>query len=130
MSEACKDCKHYDGKYCDEDGKIHDRYDSCKDYAEQRMTKNNKTLDFSEVGLFHLDKMLTDNTISSISSFITLLNRLLKNNRSTLLVSLQEGTKCLVETFIKEIINQLPTYISKPLKSGRHYLCKDFSKYI
>ena len=46
MSEACKDCKHYDGKYCDEDGKIHDRYDSCKDYAEQRMTKNNKTLDF------------------------------------------------------------------------------------
>ena len=31
MSEACKDCKHYDGKYCDEDGKIHD---SCKDYAE------------------------------------------------------------------------------------------------
>ena len=34
MSEACKDCKHYDGKYCDEDGKIHDRYDSCEDYAE------------------------------------------------------------------------------------------------
>ena len=91
---------------------------------------HNKTLDFSEVGLFHLDKMLTDNTISSISSFITRLNRLLKNNRSTLLVSLQEGTKCLVETFIKEIINQLPTYISKPLKSGRHYLCQDFSKYI
>lgn len=91
---------------------------------------HNKTLDFSEVGLFHLDKMLNDDTISSISSFITRLNRLLKNNRSTLLVSLQEGTKCLAETFIKEIINQLPTYISKPLRRGRHYLCQDFSKYI
>lgn len=91
---------------------------------------HNKTLDFSEVVLFHLDKMLTDNTISSISAFVTQLNRLLKINRSTWLFSLQEGTKCIVETFIKEIVNQLPTYISKPLSRGRHYLCQDFSKYI
>ena len=63
MSEACKDCKHYDGKYCDEDGKIHDRYDSCKDYAEQRMTKNNKTLDFFARQSYNLIRQLIYNLI-------------------------------------------------------------------
>lgn len=106
---------------------------SCWQYTGESelllISYHNKTLDFSEVGLFHLDKMLTDDTISSISSFITRLNRLLKNNRSTFLISLQDGTKCVIETFIKEIINQLPTYICKPLSKGRHYICRDFSKY-
>ncbi len=34
MSDSCKDCKKYDGKYCEEDGKIHDKYDSCGDYED------------------------------------------------------------------------------------------------
>lgn len=32
MSDRCGNCSKYDGKYCDEDGKLHDSNDSCRDY--------------------------------------------------------------------------------------------------
>ena len=32
--DRCKDCKFYDGKYCDQDYKIHEPDDYCDDYED------------------------------------------------------------------------------------------------
>lgn len=86
-----------------------------------------KTLDFSEVGIFHLDTMLNDATISSVSSFITGLSRYFKHTKSITSIAACGAVKCIAKTVLEEIIDNIPTCVSRPLVRGRHYLCKDFS---
>lgn len=85
------------------------------------------TLDFSEVGIFHLDAMLDDGTISSVSSFITVLSRCAKRDNFVFDILVNEGVRCLAKSVIEEMVDSLPKYISKPLNRGKHYLCRDFS---
>ena len=89
---------------------------------------HDKMLDFSEVGVFHLDAMLNDRTISSVSSFITGLNRCIKRDNSVPGIMAGGAVKCATKTVIEEIIACIPSYISMPLSRGRHYLCKDLRR--
>lgn len=84
-------------------------------------------LDFSKVLAFHLDAMINDETISSVSSFITGLSRCVRLDNSVTGIAAQGAVKCMSKTVIDEMIDKIPTYISKPLSRGKHYLCKDFS---
>ncbi len=88
---------------------------------------HDERLDFSEVGVFHLDAMLNDGAISSVSSFITGLSRCVKHDNSVTGLAAREGIKCAAKTVVEEITDKLPRYISEPLKRGKHYLCKDYS---
>jgi len=84
-------------------------------------------LDFSEVAVFHLDAMMNDGTISSVSSFITGLSRCVKRDNSITSITTSGAVKCVSKTVIYEMMDKLPTYISKSLSRGKHYLCRDFS---
>ena len=88
---------------------------------------HDEMLDFSEVAVFHLDAMMNDGTISSVSSFITGLSRCAKRDNSVLGITARGAVKCASKTVIDEIMDKLPTYISKSLSRGKHYLCRDFS---
>lgn len=88
---------------------------------------HDEKLDFSKVAVFHLDAMLNDGTISSVSSFITGLSRCISRDNSVTSITTRGTVKCVTKTVIDEIIDKLPTYISKSLSRGKHYLCKDFS---
>lgn len=88
---------------------------------------HDEMLDFSEVAVFHLDAMMNDGTISSVSSFITGLSRCVKCDNSVPGITARGAVKCASKTVIDEIMDKLPTYISKSLSRGKHYLCRDFS---
>lgn len=88
---------------------------------------HDELLDFSEVGVFHLDAMLKDGTISSVSSFVTGLNRCVMQDNSVTGIIERGAEKCVMKAVIEEIIDSIPTYITKPLRKGKHYLCRDFS---
>lgn len=88
---------------------------------------HDEMLNFSKVGVFHLDAMLNDGTISSVSSFITGLSRCLKRDNSVTDITARGAVKCVAKTVIDEIMDKIPTYISKSLSKGKHYLCRDFS---
>lgn len=88
---------------------------------------HNEMLDFCEVAVFHLDAMMNDGTISSVSSFITGLSRCVKRDNSVPSITTRGAIKSVSKTVIDEIIDKLPTYISKSISRGKHYLCKDFS---
>lgn len=84
-------------------------------------------LDFSKVAVFHLDIMMDDGTISSVSSFITGLSRCVRLDNSVTSIAARGAVKCMSKTAIDEMIDKMPTYISKSLRRGKHYLCRDFS---
>lgn len=86
-----------------------------------------KKLDFSEVVIFNLDTMLNDGTISSVSNFVTELNRCVKRDNSVTSIATYEVVKCVAKVSIEEIIAKLPAYISKLLNKGKHYVKKDLS---
>ena len=88
---------------------------------------HDEMLDFSEVAVFHLDAMMNDGTISSVSNFITGLSRCVKRDNSVPGITARGAVKCASKTVIDEIMDKLPTYISKSLSRGKHYLCRDFS---
>lgn len=88
---------------------------------------HDEMLDFSGVAVFHLDAMMNDGTISSVSSFITGLSRCVKSDNSVTSITTSGAVKCVSKTVIDEIMDKLPTYISKSLSRGKHYLCRDFS---
>lgn len=88
---------------------------------------HDEMLDFSEVAVFHLDAMMNDGTISSVSSFITGLSRCVKRDNSVPGITARGAVKCASKTVIDEIMDKLPTYISKSLSREKHYLCRDFS---
>lgn len=84
-------------------------------------------LDFSNVAAFCLDVMLKDEAISSVSRFITDLSRIAKRNNAVKSIAVNGAAKCVTKTIVQETIDLLPKNISKSLKRGRHYICKDFS---
>ena len=88
---------------------------------------HDEMLDFSGVAVFHLDAMMNDGTISSVSSFITGLSRCVKRDNSVTGITARGVVKCVSKTVIDEIMDKTPTYISKSLSRGKHYLCRDFS---
>ena len=88
---------------------------------------HDEMLDFSGVAVFHLDAMMKDGTISSVSSFITGLSRCVKRDNSVSSITARGVVKCVSKTVIDEIMDKTPTYISKSLSRGKHYLCRDFS---
>ena len=88
---------------------------------------HDEMLDFSKVVVFHLDEMLNDGTISSVSNFITELSRFVKRDNSADSITTRGVVKCVTKAVIEEIIDKIPTYVSKPLSRGKHYLCRDFS---
>jgi len=88
---------------------------------------HDEMLDFSGVAVFHLDAMMNDGTISSVSSFITGLSRCVKRDNSVTSITARGVVKCVSKTVIDEIMDKTPTYISKSLSRGKHYLCRDFS---
>lgn len=88
---------------------------------------HDEMLDFSGVAVFHLDAMMNDGTISSVSSFITGLSRCVKRDNSVTSITARGVVKCVSKTVIDEIVDKTPTYISKSLSRGKHYLCRDFS---
>ena len=88
---------------------------------------HDEMFDFSNVVVFHLDAMLNDRTISSVSSFITGLNRCVKRDNSITGIAVREAVKCVTKTAMEEIIAKIPTYVSNPMNKGKHYICKDFS---
>lgn len=87
-----------------------------------------KNLDFSKVVRFHLDAMLKDSAITSISSFMTNLNRVVQQNRSLPAISVKGIAKSVTKNIIEEILDKMPSYVSKVLKSGRHYLCHNYKR--
>ena len=87
-----------------------------------------KKLDFSKVGRFHLDAMLNDGVISSISSFITNLSRVVQSDNSLNRISVNGVIKCVKKNAIDETLDKLPKHVSKFLKSGRHYLCHNYTR--
>lgn len=85
-------------------------------------------LDFSNVAVFCLDAMLKDEAISSVSRFITGLSRSARLNRDVNSIAVKGATKCVAKTIAQETIDFLPKNVSKSIKRGRHYICKDFSQ--
>lgn len=88
---------------------------------------HDEMLDFSKVVVFHLDIMIDDGTISSVSSFITGLSRCVRLDNSVTSIAARGAVKCISKIAIDEIIDKMPTYISKSLRRGKHYFCRDFS---
>ena len=86
-------------------------------------------LDFSNVAVFGLDAMLKDEAISSVSRFITELSRSAKLNNDIKSIVAKGGSKCVAKTIAQEMIDIFLRHVSKALKRGRHYICKDFSRY-
>ena len=87
----------------------------------------NNNFDFSEVVVFSLDLMLNDGTISSVSSFITGLSRCVKNADSIVSITANGAMRSIAGAIIEGIADTIPSYISKPLGRGRHYICRNFS---
>ena len=86
-------------------------------------------LDFSSVAVFCLDAMLKDETISSVSRFITELSRSARLNNEVKSIVAKGATKCVTKAIAQEMIDSFFRNVSKALKRGRHYFCKDFSRY-
>lgn len=86
-------------------------------------------LDFSSVAVFCLDAMLKDEAISSVSRFITELSRSVRKNNDVKSIATKGGSKCVAKAIGQEMIDTFLRNISKALKRGRHYICKDFSGY-
>ena len=86
-------------------------------------------LDFSSVAVFCLDAMLKDEAISSVSRFITELSRSVRKNNDVKSITVKGGSKCVAKAIAQEMIDTFLRNISKALKRGRHYICKDFSRY-
>ena len=86
-------------------------------------------LDFSSVAVFCLDAMLKDETISSVSRFITELSRSARLNNEVKSIAAKGATKCVTKAIAQEMIDSFFRNVSKALKRGRHYFCKDFSRY-
>lgn len=84
-------------------------------------------LDFSSVAVFCLDAMLKDEVISSVSRFITELSRSARQNNDVKAITAKGGSKCVAKAIAQELIDILLRNVSKALKRGRHYICKDFS---
>ncbi|MBE6651454.1 MAG: hypothetical protein E7613_09110 [Ruminococcaceae bacterium] len=88
---------------------------------------HDKILDFSKTIVFYLDEMLRDETISSVSSFVTELNRRVKRNNSIMSISTFGASRRVSKEIVEEIIESMPKFISNPLCKGKHYLHRDFS---
>ncbi len=86
-------------------------------------------LDFSNVAVWGLDAMLKDEAISSVSQFITDLSRIARRNNAVKSIAVKGVAKCVTKTIVQEMMDLLPKNVCKALKRGRHYICKDFSKY-
>lgn len=87
-----------------------------------------KKLNFSKVGRFHLDAMLNDGVISSISSFMTNVSRAVQLDNSLHKISVNGIIKCVKKNAFEETLEKLPKYVSKLLKSGKHYLCHNYAR--
>ncbi len=85
-------------------------------------------LDFEKVLVFHLDAMLRDETIDSISGFITSLSRTVRKNNNVKSISGKGVAKSFASTIMEEIENNLPNILTKTVTKGKHYICKDLSK--
>ena len=86
-------------------------------------------LDFSSVAVFCLDAMLKDEAISSVSRFITKLSRSARKNNDVKSIAAKGGSKCVAKAIAQEMIDIFLRNVSKTLRRGRHYICKDFSRY-
>ena len=86
------------------------------------------SLDYSNVGMFHLDAMLNDGTISSVSSFMTAMSRSAKRNIQLKSIVAKGAARVVTKAVVEEIIDSLPKHIAKPIKRGKHYICRNFSK--
>lgn len=80
---------------------------------------------FSEVGIFRLGAMLNNGTISFISSVISVLSRFVKHDNSVTSITARGVVKCVTKAVIEEIIDNIPTYISKP-PSKENIICAGF----
>ena len=89
---------------------------------------HNESLDFSKVLVFNLDAMLSDGTISSVNNFVTGLSRCIKRDNSMTCIAVRKSVKSVANIVMKDIMTKIPTYISRQLNNGRHYICKDFRK--
>ena len=87
-----------------------------------------KKMNFSKVGRFHLDAMLNDGTISSISSFITNLSRVLQRDNSLNSIKVNGIVKNAKKNAVDEMMEKIPNYFSKFIKSSRHYLCHNYMR--
>jgi len=85
-------------------------------------------LDFSSVAVFCLDAMLKDEAISSVSRFITELSRSARQNNDIKSITAKGGSKCVAKAIAQEMVDIFLRNVSKALKRGRHYICKDFSR--
>ena len=85
-------------------------------------------LDFSSVAVFCLDAMLKDEVISSVSRFITELSRSARQNNNVKSITAKGGSKCVAKAIAQEMTDIFLRNVSKALKRGRHYICKDFSR--
>ena len=86
-------------------------------------------LDFSSVAVFCLDAMLKDEAISSVSRFITELSRSVRRNNGVKSIAAKGVAKCVTKAIAQEMIDIFLKNVSKALKRGRHYVCKDFSRW-
>jgi len=86
-------------------------------------------LDFSSVAVFCLDAMLKDEVISSVSRFITELSRSARQNNNVKSITAKGGSKCVAKAIAQEMTDIFLRNVSKALKRGRHYICKDFSRW-
>ena len=102
--------------------------DQIKDIVNTYDNRLLKNLDFSKVGRFHLDAMLKDGAITSISSFMTNLIRVVQTDNSLTGISVKGITKCATKNIVEEILDKIPSHISKFLKRGRHYLCHNYKR--
>jgi nucleoid DNA-binding protein len=73
--------------------------------------------------------MLKDEAISSVSRFITELSRSARKNNDVKSITAKGGSKCVAKAIVQEMIDTFLRNVSKALKRGRHYICKDFSRY-
>lgn len=89
---------------------------------------HDQNLDYSSVALFRLDAMLKDDAISSISSFITHLSRNAKHNNDVNSIALKGATKSVAKAVAQGLIDKALKDFPNPIRKGKHYICKNFSR--
>lgn len=89
---------------------------------------HDKNLDYSNVAVFHLDAMLKDSAISSISNFITSLSRNSKHNNSVRSLAFKGAAKSVTKNLIQGMIDGVFKDLPNPIRKGRHYICKNFNR--
>ncbi|MGB4659903.1 MAG: hypothetical protein WBI07_12025 [Mobilitalea sp.] len=90
------------------------------------LSYKNGTLDFSEVVIFRLDKMVAEGVISSPANLFYKIFRRFKVVNSVHKASDQFTLKYIGEEIVKDITNTIP--LVNQLMKGRHYCTRDISR--